>query len=103
MFGAKKWTHSVSHIMDCLREIIEEHQKNFEVNNIKDFIDAYIAEQRRQEHDVNSTFSGMFVYYNPSEKGAYDNFRNLCVEYSSIWLLLNKKKTKINISFFYRI
>ena len=92
MFGAKKWTHSVSHITDCLREIIEEHQEHFDGNNIKDFIDAYIAEQRRQEHDVNSTFSGMFVYYHPSEKGAYGNFRNLCVENSSIWLLLNKKK-----------
>ena len=65
MFGAKKWMRSVEHICDCLREIIEEHQENFEENNIQDFIDAYIAEQRRQKHDVNSTFSGMFVYYIP--------------------------------------
>ena len=45
--------------------MIEEHQKTFDENNLRDFIDAFIAEQRKGEdsHFSVKLISTYFCYF----------------------------------------
>ena len=61
-FGSKITTERVKKILDFLRELVEEHRKTFDEDNIRDFIDAYHAEQKRQANDKESTFTGIILY-----------------------------------------
>ena len=45
-------------VLDLLDEIVEEHRKTFDVDNIRDYIDAYLAEQKRHADVKGSTFTG---------------------------------------------
>ncbi|XP_062568079.1 LOW QUALITY PROTEIN: cytochrome P450 2E1-like [Saccostrea cucullata] len=38
-------------------EMIEEHRKNFDENNINDFVDAFLLEQSQKGNEINSTFT----------------------------------------------
>jgi len=49
-------------ITDWTTKIIEEHKKTFDDNNLRDFIDAFIAEERK-END-NSFTVGIFTICN---------------------------------------
>ena len=35
--------------LDWLNTIVEEHEKTFDENNIRDFIDAFIVEKRKEK------------------------------------------------------
>ena len=37
--------------LDWLNEIVEEHEKTFDENNLRDFIDAFIVEKRKGKDD----------------------------------------------------
>ncbi|XP_061170599.1 cytochrome P450 2B4-like [Saccostrea echinata] len=38
-------------------EMIEEHRRNFDENNINDFIDAYLLEQKQRGNEINTNFT----------------------------------------------
>ncbi|XP_061181536.1 cytochrome P450 2B4-like [Saccostrea echinata] len=38
-------------------EMVEEHKVNFDENNIKDYIDAYLLEQKQRGNEINTTFT----------------------------------------------
>jgi hypothetical protein len=39
-------------------EMIEEHKKKFDENNINDYIDAFLLEQKQRSNEVETTFTG---------------------------------------------
>ena len=45
-----------------LDEIIEEHRRNFDENHIDDLIDAFLLEQKQTSDEINSLFTGLFVF-----------------------------------------
>lgn len=42
-------------------ERAEEHRETFDENNIRDYIDAYLLEQKQRTTEVNTTFTGKIV------------------------------------------
>jgi cytochrome P450 len=41
-----------------IKETIEEHRRNFDEDNINDYIDAYLLEQKQRSGEVETTFTG---------------------------------------------
>lgn len=41
-----------------MREIINEHRRNFDENNINDFIDGFLLKQKQRGTEEDSTFIG---------------------------------------------
>ena len=44
----KPTLEQIGKILDFLREIVEEHRKTYDGDNIRDYIDAYLAEQKNR-------------------------------------------------------
>ncbi|XP_062572251.1 cytochrome P450 2B4-like [Saccostrea cucullata] len=40
-----------------IKEMIEEHKLNFDENNIKDYIDAFLLEQKQRGNEIDTTFT----------------------------------------------
>ena len=58
-------------MLDWMRVIIKEHEESFDENNLRDFVDAFIAEKRKGE---NSTFSvRYFNFVTELQKETYSN------------------------------
>ena len=45
-------------LSEFIGEMVEEHRQNFDENNINDYIDAYLLEQKQRTSEVNTTFTG---------------------------------------------
>lgn len=43
---------------EFIGEMIEEHKRDFDENDIKDYIDAYLLEQKNRTGEINTTFTG---------------------------------------------
>ena len=61
-FGAKIRIERIRNVLKFLREIVEEHRKSFDEDNIRDYIDAYLVEQKRQVDVKDSTFTGKIAF-----------------------------------------
>ncbi|XP_061185640.1 cytochrome P450 2C20-like [Saccostrea echinata] len=57
IFNFDKAAPIIKALNDFVAEKVEEHRKNFDENNINDYIDAYIAEQKRRTSEINTTFT----------------------------------------------
>ncbi|KAK3086583.1 hypothetical protein FSP39_020630 [Pinctada imbricata] len=55
--GMKQRIENVKKIKKFLREQIQSHKQSFDGDNIRDFIDAYLAEQNHQMDNSDSTFT----------------------------------------------
>lgn len=55
--GFNKALPVIKALTDFVGEIVEEHRQNFDENNINDYIDAYLAEQKRRTGEINTTFT----------------------------------------------
>ncbi|KAJ8298376.1 hypothetical protein KUTeg_024907 [Tegillarca granosa] len=62
MFNIKKVINNVDNIQKFLQTVIDDHWKTYDENNIRDFIDAFITEQKRREDDANSTFTDFQLF-----------------------------------------
>ena len=58
-FGAKIRIERMQKVLNFLREIVDEHRNTFDEENIRDYIDAFLAEQKRQADITDSTFTGI--------------------------------------------
>lgn len=45
-------------LAEFIGEMIEEHKRDFDENDIKDYIDAYLLEQKNRTGEINTTFTG---------------------------------------------
>ena len=54
---------SVQHILDFLREIVEEHRRTLDEDNTRDYIDAFLVEQKRKANVKDSTFTGIMSLF----------------------------------------
>ena len=45
-------------LSEFIGEMVEEHRQNFDENNINDYIDAYLLEQKQRTSEINTTFTG---------------------------------------------
>ena len=48
-FGAKRIVKSIGAIYDFFREEIKDHENTFDENNMRDFIDVYLCEMRKND------------------------------------------------------
>nr|XP_022302973.1 cytochrome P450 2E1-like [Crassostrea virginica] len=48
LFGSKKLMKKVNQIFDIICKILDEHRSTFDENNIRDFIDCYLKEQKKK-------------------------------------------------------
>lgn len=51
---------SFKEIDEFTKEMIQEHRRKFDENNINDFIDSFLMEKKRRGTGGNSTFSGSY-------------------------------------------
>ena len=58
-FGSRITLERIRNILDFLSEIVEEHRRTFDGENIRDYIDAYLAEQKIHADVKESTFTGI--------------------------------------------
>ena len=58
LFGINVQIKRMNEVLGFIKEIVEEHRRTFDDNNIRDFTDAYLAEQKRQANVKGSTFTG---------------------------------------------
>ena len=63
LFGVKSKVNKMNEIVEFFKEMIEEHRKTFDENNIRDFTDAFLAEQKHQAHVMDSIFTGNQNFY----------------------------------------
>ena len=62
LFGSKKLMKKVNRIFDIICKILDEHRSTFDENNIRDFIDCYLKEQKKKNEAYKEhTFSGKKV------------------------------------------
>jgi cytochrome P450 len=51
-------TEYASALFNFVAGIVEEHRRNFDEDNINDYIDAYLLEQKQRANEVDTTFTG---------------------------------------------
>ena len=62
LFGSKKFIQKFARIFDIMCKILDEHRSTFDENNIRDFIDCYLKEQKKKNETYKEhTFSGKKV------------------------------------------
>lgn len=52
---------SFKEIDEFTKEMIQEHRRKFDENNINDFIDSFLMEKKRRGTGGNSTFTGSYL------------------------------------------
>lgn len=61
IFSFTKANPTIKALAEFVGERAEEHRETFDENNIKDYIDAYLLEQKQRTTEVNTTFTGKVV------------------------------------------
>lgn len=61
IFSFTKANPTIKALAEFVGERAEEHRETFDENNIKDYIDAYLIEQKQRTTEVNTTFTGKVV------------------------------------------
>lgn len=70
---------SFKEIDEFTKEMIQEHRRKFDENNINDFIDSFLMEKKRRGTEGNSTFTGSYF---------------ILLQIQSVFLLKKKKHSK---------
>lgn len=70
---------SFKEIDEFTKEMIQEHRRKFDENNINDFIDSFLMEKKRRGTEGNSTFTGSYF---------------ILLQIQSVFLLKKKKYSK---------
>ena len=73
-FGSKILLERMEHIFDFLREIVEEHRKTLDEDNIRDYIDAFLVEQKRKANVKDNTFTGINALFYSYKRGVRFSF-----------------------------
>ncbi|XP_074657960.1 cytochrome P450 2J6-like [Tubulanus polymorphus] len=60
IFGFKQITQNIEEICEFFKLKVDEHKRNFDENNVEDFIDAFLAEQKRGDGEG---FTDQQLYY----------------------------------------
>lgn len=61
IFNFTKAKPTIKALAEFVGERAEEHRETFDENNIRDYIDAYLLEQKQRTTEVNTTFTGKIV------------------------------------------
>lgn len=56
-FGVKRLLNAHQEILDFVEVQLKEHERTFDANITRDYIDAFISEMKRQEGVAGSTFT----------------------------------------------
>ncbi|XP_048776300.2 cytochrome P450 2C8-like isoform X2 [Ostrea edulis] len=57
-FSLDSVIENVRSLKGFVKEMIEEHKRNFDEDNINDYIDTYLLEQKQRSNEVDTTFTG---------------------------------------------
>ena len=58
IFNFDKANPTIKALCEFIHERVEEHRQTFDENNIRDYIDAYLVEQKQRTSERNTTFTG---------------------------------------------
>ena len=58
IFSFDKANPTIKALCEFIHERVEEHRQTFDENNIRDYIDAYLVEQKQRTSERNTTFTG---------------------------------------------
>jgi cytochrome P450 len=62
IFNFRGTAEYTAELINFVAGIVEEHRRNFDEDNINDYIDAYLLEQKQRANEVDSSFSGNLTY-----------------------------------------
>lgn len=56
-FGVKRYMNAQQEVLDFVEVQLKEHERTFDANVIRDYIDAFISEMKKQKGIAESTFT----------------------------------------------